>query len=147
MVSQHFFIWRWLPILALAASHPRFLPSAAAPPSRVYGHRMHRMTKCDSGDLHKTATLSHNSLPELGICATSSSNCSARPQSILASFCMMNVFCAWNKMGLISLIRTRLINRASEWDYWYSSPLLKPSPSRLFIGILQVYQARINLSR
>ena len=24
---------------------------------------------------------------------------------------MMNVFCAWNKMGLISLIRTGLINR------------------------------------
>ena len=32
-------------------------------------------------------------------------------QSTINSFCMMNVFCAWNKMGLISLIRTGLINR------------------------------------
>ena len=32
-------------------------------------------------------------------------------QSTINSFCMMNVFCAWNKMSLISLIRLGLINR------------------------------------
>ena len=78
-------------------------------------------------DLHKTATLSHNSLLKLWILAASPSrDILSRPQSILAGFCMMNVFCAWNEIGLISLIRTGLINRPSEWDYWYSSSLYNP---------------------